>query len=178
MKRKQVAVCKTVRPNCLFLHQNLLSLTSGGFLLLAVSPLTDNSQFSSSGLHLSLHRWPILAANSNCYQTKGSLCHYLFLPLHLSIPHLCLSLPPFPSLLTSFTPLLPLVPFSCRFILLLSSSSTLSPARPPNFIFDSPTVVMRCFIICISQLLIEREFRLSLGSSLRELPWETSGLGA
>lgn len=44
---------------------------------------------------------------------------------------------------------------------------------PPPLVLGSPTVVMRCFIICISRLLIEREFRLSPGSSVRELPWET-----
>lgn len=54
-------------------------------------------------------------------------------------------------------------------------SLALLPPTPPTppFILGSPTVVMRCFIICISQLLIEGEFRLSPGSSVRELPWET-----
>lgn len=64
----------------------------------------------------------------------------------------------------------------------LSSPGCLSshPPRSPPLLTPHPlsflgslTVVMRCFIICISQLLIEREFRLSPGSSVRELPWET-----
>lgn len=94
-------------------------------------------------------------------------------------------------LLPSFTPLLPLFhcflsshlpsasvlpPSSCCLVasvLLIHPSPPLPPTPPPPFILGSPTVVMRCFIICISQLLIEREFRLSPGSSVRELPWET-----
>lgn len=101
---------------------------------------TPNSQLSSSGLQPSLYRWPILSMLMATHiKQKASLCDYLF-PSHL------LPRPPFPFLLPSFTPLLPLwlslpvspcpltfplPPFyppvqpssSCRFVVLLSSSS-------------------------------------------------------
>lgn len=153
---------------------------------------TPNSQLSSSGLQPSLHSWPIL---SNTYQTKG-----LTVWLSVPVPSRLLSFPVLPSLLFSHpwllffhcgshSPFLPVLsPSLCLPSTLphspLPPVASLSycpphpplstpPSRsPPPFILGSPTVVMRCFIICISQLLIEREFRLSPGSSVRELPWE------
>ena len=151
-----------------------------------------NSHLSSLGLQPILHRW--LPTNSSTCETKASLSAYLLPSCHLFSPpfhilhslfffashpfllffRLCFSLPSHP-------PSRPCQPsFSCRFrcltVLLVRPSlrSSLPSRSPPLFILGSPTVVMRCFIICISQLLIEREFRLSPGSSVRELPWETS----
>lgn len=86
----------------------------------------------------------------------------------VAIVWLFLSFPLLPFM--SFLPFL--LPFS-GIVIWLSSSSTHLSSPPPPLVLGSPTVVMRCFIICISWLLIEREFRLSPGSSVRELPWET-----
>lgn len=150
-----------------------------------------NSHLSSSGLHPCLHRWPILATryvNGNTYQTKDSLSAYLFLSHPFTSPLLLFTSSfPFSSPILSSpcsTPFISGSHFSCPLtfpplppsrITLFRCLTVLLPLSrsPPPFILGSPTVVMRCFIICISQLLIEREFRLSPGSSVRELPWET-----
>lgn len=150
-----------------------------------------NSHLGSSGLHPCLYRWPILATrfvNGNTYQTKDSLSGYVPVPSPLLLPRsafhilpsLLFSHPVFP-LFHSFIsgshfccPLtFPSLPPSCITLFRCLTVLLLPTRSPPPFILGSPTVVMRCFIICISQLLIEREFRLSPGSSVRELPWET-----
>lgn len=155
-----------------------------------------NSQLVSSGLHPCLHRWPVLAivyVKGNAHQTKDCLatCSRPFISPLFSSPSIFFSHPlllPFHSFISgshsrfslsshlpsSASPLYsPLSPATSLSYSPLHPPRSAPPSRsPPPFILGSPTVVMRCFIICISQLLIEREFRLSPGSSVRELPWE------
>ncbi len=116
-------------------------------------PFTSSLSFSS----------PILS--SSCFTPLFPALALRFLPSS-HLPLLCLA----PLRLALF-----LLPLRQLTVLLVRPSLLLPPSHPPlpSFILGSPTVVMRCFIICISQLLIEREFRLSPGSSVRELPWET-----
>lgn len=123
--------------------------------------------FPHSAFHVLPFLFPSLTLLFGHFSSCGSHspCLPVFSPFFFFLslsPSLCLLIP----LLYSLAPL------PC--VLLICPLSTPPPSRsPPPFILGSPTVVMRCFIICISQLLIEREFRLSPGSSVRELPWET-----
>lgn len=90
-------------------------------------------------------------------------------PPFLFFSYLLFFPPPFPLLYYQLYSSFLSGPLTFPFVVLLSFPT---PPFPYPFISGSPTVVMRCFIICVSQLLIEREFRLSPGSSVRELPWE------
>lgn len=133
-----------------------------------------NSFISSDGWWIMTHRGfkNGKLTSDSCWWWPHLLSQITGTPSRLAevaIVWLFFSFPPSLAFMSSFPFFLP---FS-GIVIWLSSSSTHLSSPPPPLILGSPTVVMRCFIICISRLLIEREFRLSPGSSVRELPWET-----
>lgn len=181
---------KPVAFSRLYLHMHCRWLWK--ILALAVRYLNDTCSFAAiylSGCSLCLASPGPLSVDDGVYGRNDALSGDLLSSFHVLhiLPFLFVAslLPLFPALacfsLSSHLSSLQYSPLSLYYSPWLlppppnpPSLALLPPTpSPPPFILGSPTVVMRCFIICISQLLIEGEFRLSPGSSVRELPWET-----